>query len=74
MFLPRRSGHWFRNTGVTPAKTLVLVAPGGFEQFFAEAGTPARAGEQPPPVASEGLARIAELSDRYGASLVGSRR
>ena len=72
VFLPRGTAHWFRNPGLTPAKMLVLVTPGGFEQFFADAGTPARAGEQSPPPAAEGFARIAELSERYGASLVGS--
>lgn len=35
--LPKQSRHTFRNVGETPGRMLVLCAPAGIEDFFAEA-------------------------------------
>jgi quercetin dioxygenase-like cupin family protein len=71
VFLPRGNVHSFRNPGLTPIRMLVIITPGGFEQYFADAGTPARPGEQAPPADRANFARIAELSARYGTQLGG---
>jgi quercetin dioxygenase-like cupin family protein len=36
VFLPRDVPHGFKITGDTPARLLLLVSPGGFEQFVIE--------------------------------------
>jgi hypothetical protein len=66
VYLPRGITHWFKNPSVTAARTLILVTPGGFEQFFLDAGTPARPGVQAPPTGPAEFERIAELTGRYG--------
>jgi mannose-6-phosphate isomerase-like protein (cupin superfamily) len=35
-FVPRGTPHTFANTGTEPARSLVLVTPGGFERYFEE--------------------------------------
>jgi mannose-6-phosphate isomerase-like protein (cupin superfamily) len=35
-FVPRGTPHTFANTGQEPARSLVLVTPGGFERYFEE--------------------------------------
>jgi quercetin dioxygenase-like cupin family protein len=71
VYLPRGIVHGFTNPGVIPARMLILTAPAGFERFFAEAGVPARPGEQAPPLDPADFARIAELSRAYGAYIEG---
>ena len=44
VFKPRDQWHTFWNAGDTPCRILEIIAPGGFEQFFAELGT----GSAPP--------------------------
>ena len=66
VFLPRGTVHWFRNPGVAATRALILAAPGGLDRFFAEAGVPARPGEQAPPSGPEDFARIAGLQAEYG--------
>ncbi|WP_028922626.1 quercetin 2,3-dioxygenase [Pseudonocardia acaciae] len=68
-FLPRGVPHWFTNPGVAAARALILVTPGGFERFFAEAGEPARPGEQAPPFHPDQAERLTELTRRYGGDL-----
>ena len=36
IFKPRNQWHTFWNAGETPARLLEIIAPAGFEQFFAE--------------------------------------
>ncbi|WJV44590.1 cupin domain-containing protein [Streptomyces flavofungini] len=69
LYLPRGIVHGFTNPGVTPARMLILTAPAGFERFFAEAGAPARPGEQAPPFDPADFARLAELTRAYGAHI-----
>lgn len=40
VFLPRGVAHGIRVTGDVPARFLMIVAPGGFEAFFCDQGTP----------------------------------
>jgi quercetin dioxygenase-like cupin family protein len=69
VYLPRAITHCFKNPGVNAVRTLILATPAGFEHFFAEAGTPARPGEQAPPLEAAGFARLAALSQQYGAQI-----
>lgn len=46
--IPKGTLHTFRNAGTMPARILALVAPGGFEGFFAEVGEPATDPTSPP--------------------------
>ncbi|MFD9881025.1 cupin domain-containing protein [Streptomyces alboflavus] len=71
LYLPRGIVHGFTNPGVTPARMLILTAPAGFERFFAEAGVPAKPGEQAPPLDPSDFARLAELTRAYGAHIEG---
>jgi mannose-6-phosphate isomerase-like protein (cupin superfamily) len=49
VFVPRGTPHTFANTAPEPARTLVLVTPGGFEEYFEELiGLIARTGGLPP--------------------------
>ncbi len=70
VYLPRGTVHCFRNPGVDAARALILATPAGFERFFAEAGVPARPGEQAPPMDPGDFGRLAELSAEYGARIV----
>jgi quercetin dioxygenase-like cupin family protein len=69
LYLPRGVPHSFTNPGVAAARALIIVTPAGLDQFFAEAGTPARPGEHAPPFDPQDFGRIAELSMQYGAMI-----
>jgi quercetin dioxygenase-like cupin family protein len=69
MLVPRGTLHAFTNPGVEAARALILLTPAGFERFFDEIGTPARPGEQAPPLIADDLERIIEIAPRYGASI-----
>src|SRR5215210_6208185 len=43
-FKPRDQWHTFWNAGNEPCRLLEIIAPGGFERFFAELGDAASAG------------------------------
>lgn len=63
----RRGGtHTFANNGDTPARALMINAPGGFERFFADAAKalPAEAPQGPPP--PELVAKHREIGAAYG--------
>jgi mannose-6-phosphate isomerase-like protein (cupin superfamily) len=57
-FKPRNQWHTFWNPDDTPARILEIIAPGGFENFFAEVAT-LMAGEFEP-------GDLAALGARYG--------
>jgi quercetin dioxygenase-like cupin family protein len=61
--LPRGSLHSFRNTGATPARMLILVAPAGLERYFLEVGTESA---EPVPVTPEAIGRLLAAAPRYG--------
>lgn len=47
--IPRGTLHDWRNATTTPARTLLFIAPAGFEGFFEEAGVPGTDLSSPPP-------------------------
>jgi mannose-6-phosphate isomerase-like protein (cupin superfamily) len=64
-FAPRGTAHTYQNFGVANAQILVMVTPGGFNQFFEElsslnAGLPA-----------PDLARTEQLMNSYGMEVLG---
>ena len=63
VFLPRGAPHTFRNVGPTASRTLTIVLPGGFDQFFAGcADVFAAAGPGAPPEMRE----IRRVADAHG--------
>ena len=72
---PRDQWHTFWNAGDEPARILEIIAPAGFEQFFAELGPLAAGGAPDPEAMGELCARYAldmqpesvpELCSRFG--------
>jgi quercetin dioxygenase-like cupin family protein len=66
--LPRGLPHGFHNLTSEPAEMLCLLAPGGGERFFVEAGRPAQDGEVPAPDPAE-LRRILAVATRHGVEM-----
>src|SRR3954464_9259195 len=62
VYKPRGQWHTFWNAADEPARILEIIAPAGFERFFAELG-PLSAGGAPDPEAFE------ELCRRYGLEM-----
>jgi quercetin dioxygenase-like cupin family protein len=62
IFLPKGRPHGWLNSGTTPARTLSLVFPAGFEGFFVDQNQPVidRSNPIPPPLPLESLAPIAQ--------------
>ena len=58
VFKPRGEWHAFWNAGDEPARLLEVIAPGGFEGYFAEVAELAQDGPPDP-------ARIGEVAARY---------
>jgi quercetin dioxygenase-like cupin family protein len=69
-YIPEGTVEWFEPTGDSPARLLVIYAPGGMDQFFREAGEPAPAHELPPsPEEPPDIKRIVEIGERYGMNI-----
>lgn len=68
-FVPRGTLHRFENVSDTPSRVLIVFTPGGFEDFFFEAGRPAVEGEPAPPVGPEEIERTRDAAPRYGLEL-----
>jgi quercetin dioxygenase-like cupin family protein len=68
--MPVGSTHWFRNESDRPARMLVLVAPGGMEDMFRQAGTPVTdpAGPIPPPSDAE-LQKLLATAPEFGIEI-----
>ncbi|MFG2328336.1 quercetin 2,3-dioxygenase [Streptomyces sp. NPDC048604] len=61
------AGVWEQPEPLETTKILSVYQPGGFEEFFAEAGEPAASNTLPPmPDGPPNVARIAEIGARYG--------
>jgi quercetin dioxygenase-like cupin family protein len=61
---PRGTWHAFWNAGDAPARVLELIAPAGFERYFAEV-----AALLPPAVPEPDLPALAELQARFGLEM-----
>jgi quercetin dioxygenase-like cupin family protein len=70
VFLPRDLPHTFLVESDEGAHMLTLVSPGGCEQFFVAAGRPPE-GPGLPPAGPPDIAKMRELSSRYGHEILG---
>jgi hypothetical protein len=66
VFGPRNIPHGFKVTGTTPAQMLLLVTPGGFEQFVEDLGEPAGTPPSPPD-----LTQLVAVAAGYGVDMLG---
>jgi quercetin dioxygenase-like cupin family protein len=62
IFKPRNQWHTFWNAGDEPARLLEIIAPAGFEHFFAELVDMGGVGNAEPDA-------LAELNERYGLEM-----
>lgn len=69
-FGPRGIPHEFHNEGAETARMLVAVTPGGFEEYFAECGTPPAADRRPVRPSPDLLMRLVGNASRYGITFV----
>ena len=65
---PKGVLHTWRNVGTSPSRILGVISPGGFEQFFLEAGEEATEGSSPPEGAPD-VERIMEIGQKYGLEI-----
>lgn len=67
VYYPKGTLEGVENVSGKPARVLLIYSPGGMDDFFAEAGEPAKAREIPP-ASSEpfDLDRITEIAARHG--------
>lgn len=63
--VPRGSLCTYKNAGTTPARSLAMVAPAGFERFFEEAGEPATDDSSPPPGEPD-IEKVLTVASEYG--------
>ncbi len=70
IFGPKGVPHTFRVEGSTGARLLVLMVPGGGEQFFVEAGRSAGGAGLPEPEPPD-LARLQAMMEKYHQQVVG---
>ena len=66
VFGPRGVQHGYRNISALPAHKLVMITPGGFENFLREIGERASQRIAPPPHRSGIIEKGMELSAKYG--------
>ena len=64
--LPRKVAHSFKNTGDVEAKFLLVAAPAGLENFFAETFYSAAECPQAPPMTEAFLGRVLAAAPKYG--------
>ena len=64
--IPRGTLHAWRNATTTPARTLLFIAPAGFEGFFEEAGVPGTDLSSPPSPPTPGdFRRYLDIGQKY---------
>lgn len=69
-FLPANHAHGYRITSDEPARKLVIIWPGGFEQFFHEAGESATERTIPEPTEPD-IEKLEALAPKYDLELLG---
>ena len=68
--MPRGSTHWFRNDTDRPARMIIIVAPGGFEQMLREVGTTVEDPATPiKPMDDAQVKRLVNVAPAYGVEL-----
>jgi mannose-6-phosphate isomerase-like protein (cupin superfamily) len=67
VFVPRGVVHAFRNNADTPARMLVTMSPGGFEDYFIGLGAIIRASPQWPP---QDMTALIDLNARFDTIVV----
>lgn len=70
VFLPRNIPHGFRVVGTSPARFLLLITPGGFEEFVVEMGQPASTLTLPAPSAPD-MDRLIKVAAKYRVEILG---
>jgi hypothetical protein len=66
VFGPKNIPHGLKVAGTTPAQMLLLVTPGGFEQFARDLSEPAGKPPSPPDVA-----KLVAIAANYGVDILG---
>lgn len=69
VFLPRAVPHGFTVSDAGPGRIIVVVSPGGFDQFVAAAGEPAQALRLPDPVAPDPVL-ITQIAAAHGIRIL----
>ncbi len=69
VFLPRSVPHGFTVSEAGPGRIIVVVSPGGFDQFVAAAGQPAQALRLPEPVPPD-PALLTQLAAAHGIQIL----
>jgi mannose-6-phosphate isomerase-like protein (cupin superfamily) len=73
VFLPRRIPHGFTVSEAGPGRAIVILAPGGFDQFVAALGEPAHDLRLPEPVPPD-PARVAQVAAAHGIQILPPRQ
>ena len=69
VFMPHGIPHGFTVSAAGPGRIIVVVSPGGFDQFVAAAGEPTRDLRLPEPVAPD-PARVTQLAAAHGIRIL----
>jgi mannose-6-phosphate isomerase-like protein (cupin superfamily) len=69
---PRNVRHFFRNTGPTVARMLVMTTPGNFDRFVRDAGVPTTTGSREcPPMTEQDVQRLLAACGPHGLQMDG---
>ena len=69
--VPKGTVHRWANESAAPARALVFLVPGGFDEFLMRIGTPVGSGETPPaPPTPEEIAHAISIAGDYHMEIV----
>lgn len=63
--VPRGTLHTYSKTSREPGKMIVMLTPGGFENFSREVGEPATQRTTPPPIDPGIIEKVIDLAPKY---------
>jgi mannose-6-phosphate isomerase-like protein (cupin superfamily) len=63
--IPQGTLHTYKNIGEKPGRFVVVLTPGGFENFFREIGEPAQQDAIPPKVPEGIIEKLLALAPKY---------
>jgi quercetin dioxygenase-like cupin family protein len=63
--IPKHTLHTYKNIGTKPGRLLVILTPGGFENFWREIGEPARQDSDPPSPPQGITEKLIALAPKY---------